>query len=61
MTKKWYQSKTIWLNILGGIGSVGLAFGLDLGLTPEVQSAIAMGGIALVNLILRLVTSKGIG
>ncbi len=59
--KSWYQSRTIWANAIAGIGAISLALGLDLGLTPDVQSAIVLGVLAVVNVVLRLVTKTGIG
>jgi len=58
--KKWYQSRTLWMNLILGSIAVGTAFGLDLALSPEEQTAIVGGVIAVVNLVLRLLTSEGI-
>lgn len=52
--KKWYTSKTIWINLLMAAGIVTNAMiGSDL-LNVETQGAI----VIVVNLILRLVTGK---
>ena len=59
--KKWYQSKTIWANVLGGAATIAGVFGLDLGLTPEAQAQIVAGVLALINVVLRLVTKTAIG
>lgn len=64
-TKSWYQSKTIWFNILtiGGAVMDGV-----LGLLPTVQPLIApevyplvLFTLGVVNVILRAITTSGIG
>lgn len=56
--KKWYQSKTFWVNLVALVASITGAFGIDLGLTPEAQ-ATAVGVImSIVNLVLRFTTVK---
>lgn len=55
-SKPFWASKTLWINALALGASFALAAGLDLGLTPEVQSAIVTGIMAVVNIVLRLVT-----
>lgn len=57
---KWWASKTLWLNALAGIAAAGGAFGVDLGLTPDAQVAIVGGALAVLNIVLRLVTTKPI-
>ncbi len=53
-TKKWYTSKTVWINLLMAIGVVcNVTIGNDL-LNAETQGAI----VIIVNLILRLITGK---
>lgn len=59
-TKSWYTSKTIWVNGLAFLAVLASAVGLDLGLTPEVQAEIAVGIIAVVNLVLRYFTHSSI-
>lgn len=54
-------SKTLWVNVVAGIAAVGTAFGLDLGLDAEQQTAIVGGIMALVNIVLRFVTKQPIG
>ncbi len=58
--KKWYASKTIWINALAFAAAASAAFGWDLGLTPEVQAEIAVGVMAVVNVALRFVTKSGV-
>ncbi len=59
--KPWYTSKTLWANILAGIATLSVAFGFDLGLTPETQVTIIGGFMAVLNIVLRLVTNQPIG
>lgn len=55
--KKWYMSKTVWVNLLMAAGIVYQAvMGIQL-LGAEEQAAI----IVVVNLILRLITGKPLG
>lgn len=60
MSKPWWSSKTIWVNAIALIASVTVAFGFDLGLTPEVQSHIVGGVMGVVNIALRFVTNTAI-
>ncbi len=59
--KTWYQSKTLWANIIAGVATVALAFGIDLGLDPETQVSLVGGIMAIVNIVLRFTTSTAIG
>lgn len=54
--KHWLSSRTLWANVIAGIAAVSTAFGLDLGLTPESQTAIVGGVLAVVNIVLRFMT-----
>lgn len=59
--KPWYQSKTIWANLVAFAASTGVISGYDFGLTIEVQAelvGVIMGGV---NIVLRLLTSRGVG
>lgn len=56
--KPWYASKTLITNLVAGAVAIATAFGLDLGMTPEAQTAIVGGIMAVANIILRL-TTKG--
>lgn len=59
--KPWYASRTIWANVVGAAAGITASYGLDLGLTPETQGAIVLGILGVVNVIMRAVTSTGIG
>jgi len=54
MAKKWYESKTLWVNGLAVVGGILLA----------VSDQLALGGTlglaGLVNLVLRVVTTQGV-
>ena len=56
MEKKWYRSKTVWTNGLGGIAVIIQAATGQQWLDPEVQSAI----LVIANLVLRLFTKTGL-
>ena len=56
--KSVFASKTMWANLLALFGSIGTAFGLDLGLDEETQIAIVGGVMAVVNMVLRLTTKS---
>jgi hypothetical protein len=54
-TKKWYASKTLWVNLLLLVGVIAQTqFGFEV--TAEEQGAV----IVIVNLILRAVTKQGL-
>ena len=59
-SKPFWASKTLWVNAVALVASISGAFGLDIGLTPEAQSSIVGGVMAVVNIILRLVTKAGV-
>ena len=59
--KKWYESKTLWVNFVALAASLLAAFGLDFGLTPEVQGTVVAGVMSVVNIILRFKTDKAVG
>lgn len=60
-TKPFWTSKTLWVNGVALIASVAIAFGWDLGLTPDVQGTIVAGIMSVVNIILRLITKSSVG
>ncbi len=55
--KKWYQSKTIWLQVLAVIIAGIQALQGAAWLNPEYQIAI----LAVLNIIVRLITNQPIG
>ena len=57
-SKPWYASKTIWANAITLIATVSVSFGFDLGLTEAVRAEIVVGVLAVVNLVLRLMTTQ---
>jgi hypothetical protein len=59
MTKKWWQSKTLWINVLVALAALLSPirdFFVQMGWSPEVVVTI----LAAVNGILRLITGKPI-
>ena len=60
VTKPWFASKTLWVNAIALLAALATAFGFDLGLDAEGQTAIVTGVMAFVNMYLRLVTDKPI-
>ena len=59
--KSWYESKTIWVNLVAFVGSVGIMSGYNLGLTPDVQAEIVAAIMGGVNIVLRLLTGRAVG
>lgn len=59
--KQWYASKTLWTNVVAGIAALTGAVNVDLGLTPEGQTQLVVGIMALINFWLRLSTTTGVG
>ena len=58
--KKWYQSKTLWFNLLALVVAIASAFGFaDFQPSGEVQ-AIAGIIITIINLVLRFKTNQPI-
>ncbi len=59
MNKKWYLSKTLWVNLIGAAALIATAFGVDSG---DVAAWLGAEGIllAMVNAILRAFTNTGI-
>lgn len=53
--KKWYRSKTFWVNLIG-IGAIILQCEYGFIIEPEHEVMI----LGLVNLILRLITKEGL-
>jgi hypothetical protein len=62
-SKKWYQSKTLWVNLLtltaATIGYIASVAG-DLDLNPQVVILLTGVVLPLVNMILRIMTNNGI-
>ena len=56
MSKPIWASKTFWANIFALAASVGGGYGL--GLDAEVQASLVGGVMAVVNIILRMITSS---
>jgi len=54
-TKRWYTSKTLWLNLLAIIALVAQAEGGYI-LDAEAQAVI----LAIINLALRIITKQGL-
>jgi len=59
-SKPAWTSKTMWVNLIALIASVAAAFGLDLGLSTEVQASLVGGIMAVVNIVLRFMTNQGV-
>ena len=58
--KKFYESKTFWFNVLALLVTVAGYYGFaDFKPSPD-MNAYAVTLVAIVNLILRMVTDKGI-
>lgn len=60
MNKEWYESKTLWANIIALVATLLTVFGLDVGLGAEQQASVVAGVMAIVNIVLRFRTDKGI-
>lgn len=57
--KQWYLSKTIWANLLTLFGAASVAlFGFDLKISDEDTEAVAVAAVAVVNIVLRLLTTQ---
>ena len=58
--KRWYESKTIWTNLLGGGATIITIFAADFDLTADQQASLVAAVMVVVNICLRLTTKKGI-
>lgn len=58
MRKKWYKSKTLWVNIASAIASVTLILSTDANWKDYAQYLLMLN--ALLNAALRLITEEGI-
>ena len=59
-SKKWYTSRTLWVNIVAFIATITGIFGLDLGLGPETQATFVAAIMSIVNIVLRFDTKTAI-
>jgi uncharacterized membrane protein len=57
-SKKWYASKTIWVNVVALIASLLLTFGIEL--NADQQASLVTSILAIVNIALRFATTEGI-
>ena len=58
-TKKIYESRTFWVNLVAIIGIVlNSLYGIEL--DAELQATLATSVLAVINIALRLITSKPI-
>lgn len=60
-TKPFWASKTLWVNAIALVAAVTGAFGIDLGLDPETQTAIVGALMGVVNIVLRFMTKTAVG
>lgn len=56
MSKKWYASKTLWVNAIAVIAMGVQAFKSDWVVSPEIQAS----ALGVVNSVLRLITKEEI-
>lgn len=60
--KAWWQSKTIWLNLIVTAAAVAAAIGgARFDVPPDAAAAIAGGVVAVINIGLRVLTKKPVG
>ena len=59
--KRWWQSKTIWLNIVvGGLASLEATTGMLQPFLPEHWYVAVAVGLPIVNVALRTITTQGV-
>lgn len=59
-TKRWWTSKTMWVNVVAVIAAITGAFSMDMGLDPDTQIALVGGVMAVINMILRFITTTSV-
>lgn len=57
--KKWYESKTLWFNLLALVVAVASAYGYT-GELPQAWQAFVPAIVAGINILLRIVTNQPI-
>ena len=60
MSKPFWASKTLWVNLLALVAALLGIFEIDVGLTPAVQTAMVTSIMAVANMILRAVTKSAV-
>ena len=60
ISKPFWASKTLWVNLIALAAAVSTAFGVDLGLNPETQVVVVGTVMSVVIIILRLVTKAAV-
>jgi len=58
-SKKWFASRTLWVNLIA-IAALVLNSFYGIELDAELQATLATSTLAVINIILRLITSKAI-
>jgi hypothetical protein len=58
--KNWWESKTIWVNVVAIIAGITGYFGLPVDIEPEMAMTIFPSALAVINLILRGTTKTKI-
>lgn len=59
--KRWWQSKTIWLNIIvGGLASLEATTGMLQPFLPEHWYVAVAVGLPIINVALRTITTQGV-
>lgn len=60
ISKPWYKSKTMWVNILTVIAGAGSIVGNFSGMLEPTTYAIAISVVGVANILLRAVTDSGV-
>lgn len=60
MKKKWYKSKTVWLNVATVVAGAGPLVANFTGLVNPLVFALLLTGVGLANVALRFLTDQGI-
>ena len=58
--KEWWESKTVWVNIIAIFGAIGTYLGLPINISPELAMTIYPLVLGLINVYLRNKTEKPI-
>ena len=59
-TKSFWQSKTLWANVIAGGVTLAGVFGINVGLDAETQAQLVGGIMVVVNIVLRFITKTPI-
>lgn len=59
-TKRWYKSKTVWLNVATAVAGAGPLVANFTGLVEPFTYALLLTAVGVANVALRFITTQGV-